>query len=49
MVIFIMRDVIGNEVVIFVEFKDFLRFVLKGDVIYFSDGFIVLRVEDVRD
>lgn len=43
------RDVIGNEAVIPVEFKDFPRLVSKGDVIYLSDGFIALRVEEVRD
>ncbi|GAB6135301.1 pyruvate kinase [Thermococcus prieurii] len=42
------RDVVGNEAVIPVEFKDFPRMVSKGDVIYLSDGFIALRVEEVR-
>ena len=43
------REVIGNEAVIPVEFKDFPKLVSKGDVIYLSDGFIALRVEEVRD
>ncbi len=43
------RDVVGNEAVIPVEFKDFPKMVSKGDVIYLSDGFIALRVEAVRD
>ncbi|WP_457742456.1 pyruvate kinase [Thermococcus sp.] len=43
------RDVKGNEAVIPVEFKDFPKLVSKGDVIYLSDGFIALRVEEVRD
>ncbi|ASJ09333.1 pyruvate kinase [Thermococcus siculi] len=43
------RDVVGNEGVIPVQFKDFPRMVSKGDVIYLSDGFIALRVEEVRD
>jgi len=42
------RDVVGNEAVIPVEFKDFPKMVSKGDVIYLSDGFIALRVEEVR-
>ncbi|AMQ17987.1 pyruvate kinase [Thermococcus peptonophilus] len=43
------RDVIGNEAVIPVEFKDFPKLVSKGDVIYLSDGFIALRVEEVQE
>ncbi|NJE47631.1 pyruvate kinase [Thermococcus sp. GR7] len=43
------RDVVGNEAEIPVQFKDFPRMVSKGDVIYLSDGFIALRVEEVRD
>ena len=43
------RDVIGNEAIIPVEFKDFPKLVSKGDIIYLSDGFIALRVEEVRD
>ncbi|WP_456368208.1 pyruvate kinase [Thermococcus sp.] len=43
------RDVVGNEGVIPVEFKDFPKLVSKGDIIYLSDGFIALRVEEVRD
>ncbi|WP_297507447.1 pyruvate kinase [Thermococcus sp.] len=43
------REVKGNEAVIPVEFKDFPRLVSKGDIIYLSDGFIALRVEEVRD
>ncbi|ASJ04700.1 pyruvate kinase [Thermococcus barossii] len=42
------RDVVGNEAEIPVEFKDFPRMVSKGDVIYLSDGFIALRVEEIR-
>ncbi|AFL96091.1 pyruvate kinase [Thermococcus cleftensis] len=42
------RDVVGNEGVIPVQFKDFPKMVSKGDVIYLSDGFIALRVEEVR-
>jgi pyruvate kinase len=42
------REVVGNEAVIPVEFRDFPKLVAKGDVIYLSDGFIALRVEDVR-
>ncbi len=42
------RDVLGNEGVIPVQFKDFPKLVSKGDVIYLSDGFIALRVEEVR-
>ena len=42
------RDVVGNEAVIPVEFKDFPKLVSKGDIIYLSDGFIALRVEEVR-
>jgi len=43
------REVLGNEAVIPVEFKDFPKMVSKGDVIYLSDGFIALRVEEVRE
>ncbi len=43
------RDITGNEAEIPVEFKDFPRMVSKGDVIYLSDGFIAMRVEEVRD
>ncbi|ASJ13949.1 pyruvate kinase [Thermococcus radiotolerans] len=42
------RDVAGTEGEIPVEFKEFPKMVSKGDVIYLSDGFIALRVEDVR-
>jgi len=42
------RKVVGNEAVIPVEFEDFPKLVSKGDVIYLSDGFIALRVEEVR-
>ncbi|MBP1912730.1 pyruvate kinase [Thermococcus stetteri] len=42
------KDVVGNEAVIPVEFKDFPKLVSKGDVIHLSDGFIALRVEEVR-
>ena len=42
------RDVIGNEAVIPIQFKDFPKLVSKGDVIYLSDGFIALRVEKVE-
>ncbi|WP_297459862.1 pyruvate kinase [Thermococcus sp.] len=43
------RDVLGNEGVIPVQFKDFPKLVSKGDIIYLSDGFIALRVEEVKD
>ncbi|WP_297474916.1 pyruvate kinase [Thermococcus sp.] len=43
------RDVLGNEGIIPVQFRNFPRMVSKGDVIYLSDGFIALRVEEVRD
>lgn len=43
------RNVTGNESVIPVQFKDFPKLVSKGDIIYLSDGFIALRVEEVRD
>ncbi|ANF23470.1 pyruvate kinase [Thermococcus piezophilus] len=43
------RDVVGNEAEIPVQFKDFPKMVSKGDVIYLSDGFIALRVEEVHD
>lgn len=43
------RDVVGNEGIIPVQYKDFPKLVSKGDVIYLSDGFIALRVEEVRD
>ncbi|ASJ12590.1 pyruvate kinase [Thermococcus thioreducens] len=42
------RDVVGNEAVIPIQFKDFPKLVSKGDVIYLSDGFIALRVEKVE-
>ncbi len=42
------RDVVGNEAIIPVEFRDFPKLVSKGDIIYLSDGFIALRVEEVR-
>jgi len=43
------RDIVGNEGEIPVEFKDFPKMVSVGDIIYLSDGFIALRVEDIRD
>ncbi|ASJ07229.1 pyruvate kinase [Thermococcus pacificus] len=43
------RDVVGNEGVIPVQFKDFPKLVSKGDIIYLNDGFIALRVEEVRE
>ena len=43
------EDVIGNEGVIPVQFKDFPKLVSKGDIIYLSDGFIALRVERVKE
>ncbi|NJE04665.1 pyruvate kinase [Thermococcus sp. M36] len=42
------RDIVGNEAEIPVQFKEFPKMVSKGDIIYLSDGFIALRVEDVR-
>ncbi len=41
------RDVEGINGVVPVEFKDFPKLVSPGDVIYLSDGFIVLRVDRV--
>ncbi|MCD6372573.1 MAG: pyruvate kinase [Thermococcus sp.] len=43
------EDIEGYDGVIPVQFKDFPKLVSKGDVIYLSDGFIALRVEEVRD
>ncbi len=43
------KDITGTEAEIPVEFKDFPKMVSKGDVIYLSDGFIALRVEEVRE
>ncbi|WP_297067961.1 pyruvate kinase [Thermococcus sp.] len=43
------RDVLGNEAVLPVKFKEFPRLVSKGDIIYLCDGFIALRVEQVED
>ncbi|AEH24472.1 pyruvate kinase [Pyrococcus yayanosii] len=48
-VILTTRDVEGDGMVIPVEYKDFPRLVSKGDTIYLSDGYIVLKVEEVRD
>ncbi|NJE62541.1 pyruvate kinase [Thermococcus sp. 21S7] len=42
------RDIVGTEGEIPVEFKEFPKMVSKGDIIYLSDGFIALRVEEVR-
>ena len=42
------RDVEGMEGLIPVEFKEFSRLVSPGDVIYLSDGFIVLKVVKVE-
>ncbi len=42
------RDVEGMEGLIPVEFKDFPKLVSPGDVIYLSDGFIVLKVVKVE-
>lgn len=42
------RDVEGDETTIPVEFKDFPKLVSKGDTIYLSDGYIMLRVEEVK-
>lgn len=43
------KDIEGDETTIPVEYKDFPKLVSKGDVIYLSDGYIVLRVEDVKE
>ncbi len=43
------RDVEGNDSEIPVEFKDFPKIVSKGDVIYLNDGYIKMRVEDVKN
>ncbi|AEC52164.1 pyruvate kinase [Pyrococcus sp. NA2] len=43
------RDVEGDGTTIPVEYKDFPRLVSKGDVIYLSDGYIILKVEEVRE
>ncbi|AFK22699.1 pyruvate kinase [Pyrococcus sp. ST04] len=43
------RDVEGDETTIPVEYKEFPKLVSKGDTIYLSDGYIVLRVEDVKE
>lgn len=42
------RNVEGEGGVIPVEFKDFPKLVTKGDTIYLSDGYIMLRVDDVK-
>ncbi|MDV3103433.1 pyruvate kinase [Thermococcus waiotapuensis] len=42
------RDVEGMEGLIPVEFKDFPKLVSPGDVIYLSDGFIILKVVKVE-
>ncbi|NPA47498.1 MAG: pyruvate kinase [Thermococci archaeon] len=41
------KDIEGIDGIVPVEFKDFPKLVSPGDVIYLSDGFIVLRVERV--
>ncbi|MDK2870086.1 MAG: pyruvate kinase [Pyrococcus sp.] len=43
------KEVEGDETTIPVEYKDFPKLVSKGNIIYLSDGYIVLRVEDVRE
>lgn len=43
------KDVEGMEGLIPVEFKNFPKLVSPGDVIYLSDGFIVLKVVKVSD
>ena len=43
------KDVDGMEGLIPVEFSSFPRLVSPGDIIYLSDGFIVLRVVKVTD
>jgi len=43
------EDIEGYDGMIPVQFKDFPKLVSKGDVIYLSDGFIALRVEEVRE
>ncbi len=48
-VILTTEEIEGYDGLIPVQFKDFPRLVSKGDVIYLSDGFIALRVEEVRE
>lgn len=43
------RDIEGNSSEIPVDFKDFPKIVSEGDVIHLNDGYIKLRVEDVRN
>lgn len=43
------EDVEGMEGIIPVEFKDFPKLVSPGDIIYLSDGFIVLKVVKVTE
>ncbi len=43
------RDVEGIDGIVPVEFEEFPKLVSPGDVVYLSDGFIVLRVETVSD
>jgi pyruvate kinase len=43
------RDVEGMDGIIPVEFKEFPRLVSSGDIIYLSDGFIVLKVVKVTE
>ncbi|MFA4640212.1 pyruvate kinase [Pyrococcus kukulkanii] len=43
------KDVEGDGTTIPVEYKDFPKLVSRGDTIYLSDGYIVLRVENVRE
>ncbi|WP_048151306.1 pyruvate kinase [Palaeococcus ferrophilus] len=43
------RSVEGEGGIIPVEFKGFSKLVAKGDTIYLSDGYIMLRVDDVKE
>ena len=42
-------EIEGDENTIPVEFKDFPKLVSIGDIIYLSDGYIALKVENVRE
>ncbi|USG99007.1 pyruvate kinase [Thermococcus argininiproducens] len=48
-VILTTREIEGDENTIPVEFKDFPKLVSIGDIIYLSDGYIALKVENVRE
>jgi len=48
-VILTTKDVEGDETTIPVDYKGFPNLVSKGDIIYLNDGYIVLKVENVRE